>query len=437
MRDPKIVRTQTHIPALDGLRGIAIILVMLFHLTYFRPGGALDAAFLGLTKYGWTGVDLFFVLSGFLITGILLEAKGAPNYFKNFYTRRALRIFPLYYGFVAFLIFVYPLASAQFRAERHILVENRWWVLGYAVNWIVAWTGDFSRTPLGTGGFWSLAIEEQYYLVWPAVVVLLSRRALFRVCIGIALFSLLVRFAMAFAGFAWAAVNFVTFARFDGLALGGALALVARTASGLTPLRRFAWAAAGLALAGLAFIHVVFIRSHHTSAPKVTAMQLALLPILWASTLVLTQTAATSSLIGAITRAPLLRTFGKYSYSLYLFHGHLVLLPDGMGYEITPHLVPKVFGSVLPAQLAYLAITFTICLGLSWLSWNLWENQFLKLKRFFPSGSAKRALTQHPESSRENRAQPLAPALQCRGTGKSASDRTELRHCPTDLRLKE
>lgn len=408
VRDPKIVRTQAHIPALDGLRGIAIILVMLFHLTYFRPGGRLDVAFLRLTNYGWTGVDLFFVLSGFLITGILLEAKGAPNYFKNFYARRALRIFPLYYGFVAFLFFIYPLAAAQFRVDRHILVENRWWVLGFAVNWIVAWTGDFSRTPLGTAGFWSLAIEEQYYLMWPAVVLLLSRRVLFRVCIGIALFSVVVRFVMAFAGFGWAAINMVTFARFDGLALGGALAVVARTVSGLTPLRKFAWPAAGLALAGLAFIDVVFIRSYHTSGPKVAAMQLALLPILWASTLVLTQTAATYSLIGLITRAPLLRTFGKYSYSLYLFHGHLFLLPAGMGYKITPHLVPKIFGSVLPAQLAYLAITFTICLGLSWLSWNLWENQFLKLKRFFPSGSARRALSQHPESSRENRAQALA-----------------------------
>ena len=214
MRNPQIVRTQAHIPALDGLRGIAIILVMLFHLTYFLPGVPLDVAFLRLTNYGWTGVDLFFVLSGFLITGILLEAKGTPNYFKNFYARRALRIFPLYYGFVAFLIFVYPLAAAQFRAERDILVENRWWVLGYAVNWIVAWTGDFGRTPLGTGGFWSLAIEEQYYLMWPAVVLLLSRRVLFRVCIGIALFSVVVRFVMAFAGFGWAAINFVTFARF-------------------------------------------------------------------------------------------------------------------------------------------------------------------------------------------------------------------------------
>jgi peptidoglycan/LPS O-acetylase OafA/YrhL len=385
---PEIVRTQVHIPGLDGLRGVAIILVMLFHLTYFQPARTLDRVFLRLTNYGWTGVDLFFVLSGFLITGILLEAKGAPNYFRNFYARRALRIFPLYYAFVLFLIFIYPLAGTQFRAERHVLIENQWWVWTYTVNWLVALTGDFSRTPLGTAGFWSLAIEEQYYLLWPAIVLLLSRRSLLRVCISVALFSIVLRFVMAYTGFGWAAINMVTFARFDALALGGALAILARSPPGLVPLRKYAWIATVLALAGLAVIDLVSIRWYHTNGQRVTAMQLALLPLLWVSSVVLTQTAAPSSYIAKFTSARLLRTFGKYSYSLYLFHGHLVLFPQGMGYRIRSQWVPKVFGSVLPAQICYLFITFVVCLGLSWLSWNLLENQFLKLKRFFPSGSA-------------------------------------------------
>jgi peptidoglycan/LPS O-acetylase OafA/YrhL len=245
----KKTNTSGHMPRLDGLRGIAIILVMFFHLVFFRPACGVDHLFHRFTQYGWTGVDLFFILSGFLITGILLDAKGAPNYFRNFYVRRCLRILPLYYAFVIGLIFLYPLAGPHFRAERDVLVANQPWLWTHTINWLVAKTGSFtSRTTLGTGGFWSLAIEEQYYLVWPVMVLLLSRRALFRTCIGLAVFSIAIRFVMAHTGWSWAA----TFARFDPRAL----AIVARDPAALTPLRRYAWLAAGLALGGLAVIRL-------------------------------------------------------------------------------------------------------------------------------------------------------------------------------------
>ena len=162
----KGINTQGHMPRLDGLRGVAIILVMFFHLVFFQPACRVDHLFHHFTKYGWTGVDLFFILSGFLITGILLDSKGAPNYFRNFYVRRCLRILPLYYAFVLGLIFLYPLAGAHFRAERDTLVANQPWLWTHTVNWLVTKTGDFtSKSTLGTGGFWSLAIEEQYYLM--------------------------------------------------------------------------------------------------------------------------------------------------------------------------------------------------------------------------------------------------------------------------------
>jgi peptidoglycan/LPS O-acetylase OafA/YrhL len=384
----QLPRSSGHMLRLDGLRGIAIILVMLFHLALFRPACRLDYMVHRFTEYGWIGVDLFFVLSGFLITGILLDAKGAPHYFRNFYIRRFLRIFPLYYAFTLVLIFLYPLAGEHFRAERDILVQNQWWLWTYSVNWLVANVGDFSRTTLGTGGFWSLAIEEQFYLLWPAVVLLLSRRALLRTCIGVAIFSMVVRFVLAERGWGWAAVNMATFARFDGLAIGAVLAIVARSSTGLAPLRRPAWITAGLAVVGLRLVDVLVHKFHYFSAENVSAMQLALLPILWGSFLVLAQTAAPSSLIAAITETRFLRSFGKYSYSLYLFHGHAVILPNGLGYGIKDEWVPTILGSVLPAQLLYLIITFGICFGASWLSWHCYENQFLKLKRYFPSGRA-------------------------------------------------
>src|SRR4051812_49312605 len=105
---------RTHaFPGLDGVRGIAILLVMVFHFTNMTPASNIDSFFYRLTRYGWSGVDLFFVLSGFLITGILIDAKGTQNYFCNFYARRALRILPLYYGFVAGLLLLSHRVSGQ------------------------------------------------------------------------------------------------------------------------------------------------------------------------------------------------------------------------------------------------------------------------------------------------------------------------------------
>ncbi len=396
--------TPGRMPRLDGLRGIAIIMVMFFHLASFQPASRIDKLFHRLTQYGWTGVDLFFILSGFLITGILLDAKGAPRYFRNFYIRRVLRILPLYYGFVLALILVYPFAGEHFRTERDVLLQNQAWIWTQSVNWLVTFTGDFtSRTPLGTGGFWSLAIEEQYYLMWPALVLLLSRRALFRTCIGLAVFSITARFVMAQTGWSWAAIYSATFARFDPLAIGGALAIAARAPAGLQRLRKPAWFLAATAVGGLFLVDLAVHKLSHVNRESVLAAQLALLPILWGSSLVLTQTAAASSFISRITMTPFLRSFGKYSYSLYLFHGHLIILPVGMGYNMKGTWMPKVFGSVLPGELLWLIVAFAICFGLSWLSWHLYENQFLKLKRYFPSGGKARG---------SKRSSPITPATE-------------------------
>src|SRR5438105_167735 len=114
---PALSDRSSHLPTLDGLRGIAILMVLFFHMTLLPPATAPDRLLARLMANGWVGVDLFFVLSGFLITGILLDAKGEPHFFRNFYARRTLRIFPLYYGVIAIYLLILPALAPAFAAR--------------------------------------------------------------------------------------------------------------------------------------------------------------------------------------------------------------------------------------------------------------------------------------------------------------------------------
>jgi peptidoglycan/LPS O-acetylase OafA/YrhL len=357
---------------------------MFFHFANMRPASRIDEFFYALTHYGWSGVDLFFVLSGFLITGILIDAKGTENYFRNFYARRALRILPLYYAFVAGLLLLYPRVGGQHVAsEALVLQQNQWWVWTHLVNWLVAKTGDFaSRTPLGTGGFWSLSIEEQFYLVWPAVVLLLSQRQLLRLCVTLVIVATLIRFAMAALGASWAAIFTVTFARMDSIAMGAAIAVIKRSSFGLSRVKRFTPIIAGLALAALLAVEILSRTSHRPSYTLALAIHCTLFVWLWGALVVGTLMAVQGSFLQCLTHAAILRTFGKYSFALYLFHGHMIRLWAKLGFG--PHRGITIAGSVLPWQILYLAVSISASLIVAYLSWHLYEKHFLRLKAFFP-----------------------------------------------------
>src|SRR3954465_2611530 len=140
---------EKHVPALDGLRGLAIILVLLFHFTPSGVGGGVGEKVLGwIGSVGWCGVDLFFVLSGFLITGILYDAKGSSNYFRNFYMRRVLRVFPLYYGVLFFVFIVVPMVHPMTRASDRQFIGNQHWLWLYMANVPQALSNEW---PLKTG----------------------------------------------------------------------------------------------------------------------------------------------------------------------------------------------------------------------------------------------------------------------------------------------
>ena len=174
-----------HLPVLDGIRGMAIVLVLFHHCTDMAVVTGVDKAATLFLHWGGFGVDLFFVLSGFLITGILADTRGHRSFFKSFYARRVLRIFPLYYAICLFSFVVLPnlgplLAGAvgegtaqtiQTKLDRFGTVgADQWYYWTYLSNFVAAKVNAWRHGILDVS--WSLAIEEQFYLVWPLLVFL-------------------------------------------------------------------------------------------------------------------------------------------------------------------------------------------------------------------------------------------------------------------------
>jgi peptidoglycan/LPS O-acetylase OafA/YrhL len=298
-----------HIPVLDGVRGMAIFMVLLFH--FWQSLGAYHfsprvARILTLASIGQKGVDLFFVLSGFLITGILLRTKGSPHYFKNFYIRRGLRIFPLYFA----VVFGCLIAGCWFSLPQ-LQWHNTWWYLFYLQNFGSTFWGLSNRW---LGHFWSLAVEEHYYLLWPLVVLLFNRRKLVVISLSLIIGAILMRIICLTAGLD---VFSFTLCRMDTLAFGSLLAILFtshihwQTAVRWT--RNLALPVAGVAFASF------FILSG-TGNPILQAVKYTLFALLCAFVIVLALSPGSWNLAPRIFSWHWLRGMGKTSYAMYVFH---------------------------------------------------------------------------------------------------------------------
>lgn len=369
-----------HIPALDGVRGIAVVVVMVLHFTMLvptTPGESLLATGVGI---GWAGVDLFFVLSGFLITGILLDARGTDGYFRTFYARRALRIFPLYYAFLFVLFVLFPLV----RASGHEPLGPQLWTLAYLHNVLMGF-GGWEAVPAHTTHLWSLAIEEQFYLVWPLVVLRSSRTLLLRVCLWAVAIAWFTRLGLHMALDGGAAGYALLPARMDALALGGLLALAVRQEGWVERMRRWLPAATvtgGALVAATAVLSVRLSPGEGWFPPLALHVQLLGYPgvDLLSGALVGFAVLPGRSPFRAALTWPFLVKLGKYSYALYLLH---IPLRNLLRSRYFAEGLPTVWGSQVPAQLLLLVA----CIGLTYLvalaSWHLFEKHFLRLKERF------------------------------------------------------
>lgn len=378
-------RIDSKIPALDGVRGLAIALVFVAHLC---PGLVDDA--------GWSGVDLFFVLSGFLITGVLADGAEHPNRARTFYTRRALRIFPLYYAtLLAVLIaapaFRWPLFSVLPRhapTVRSITHELAWY-WPYLANWSIGLLRPHHPGPLAH--FWSLAVEEQFYLVWPLVVWRASRRGAMRVAIGALVGSVALRVALVIAGAPYLTTYVLTPCRLDGLAIGAIIALLVRRPAGVAGARRVVMPLAGagaLALVGLALTRP----SLTNQDPWVQTVGFVAFGWVYGGLVVMALAFAPATL----TWAPL-RWVGVRSYGLYVLHPFVIF-------------ALATYTSIDPGTLAFSAVTLTTSAAVAALSYRYFERPLLGLKdRLAPAyqqSTVRRKTTRHGNCSGRDVASP-------------------------------
>jgi peptidoglycan/LPS O-acetylase OafA/YrhL len=362
-------------PAADGIRGLAILVVVVHNSEFVERNGT---GFLlkltgAITATGWVGVELFFVLSGFLITGILVDALGSQNYFRNFYIRRTLRIFPLYYAVLILALLVFP-HVANVPEWTAVARKNQWWYWSYLSNW----GNTFGYSVLGFTHFWSLAVEEQFYLVWPLLVFALSRRGLTGLCAFMLATTPLVRLGLHLAGLPPQAAYEFTIARWDALAAGALLALLMRDARVPESLARWMRQVTVASFCALGVL-VLYERGFHADDLLVQVAGQSLIALLSASLVYycVAPPAGAALRVQRVMSAGWLRFFGKYSYAMYVLHFPIQRI---LGFYLADTLNAGGPTARFLKLVTYLACIIALSTVAAMVSWSVLEKPFLDLK---------------------------------------------------------
>lgn len=367
------------IPGVEMLRAVAIIAVLLQNRTSpaFETEGWFAHIWSLISGTGWSGVQLFFVISGFLITGILLDKAGQPGALKNFYMRRLLRIFPIYFAFLAFFYLLLPALNA-FPRWLEPSQEHQVWFWTYLVNWVQPYVEG-----LRFGHLWSLAIEEQFYLLWPWLVLFVAPRRLIVICVLLILSAPLVRLGLWWFDPHWeqSAYTF-TPARWDALALGALLACLLRDEAFAG--RPLSWARPVFyGLLALILGQLLWFHEFRAVTGPLGLINQTTVAFLSAAALVMALSVSRPEGPGWQARiGRVLMTIGKYSYALYLVHMPIKMWWTQSDLALVPADFPVPVGEVAALLGNFLAV-FALSLALSWLTWRLIEQPFLRLKRHF------------------------------------------------------
>jgi peptidoglycan/LPS O-acetylase OafA/YrhL len=357
---------------LDGLRGFALILILLFHAVS-QEGAYPPGTFLHYLQrsfaMGWTALDLFFVLSGFLIGGILMDARESRSYFKTFYARRVFRIVPVYFAWVLIYVLVAAFASGLVVALsntglRPPLDFSIWSHFLFLQN-----SFDFQYHGLAGAWFghlWSLAVEEQFYLLAPLAVRVIPPRQLKWVLAGVILTAIVTRFYLRFG--AHMPVDMVTtrtVSRMDSLAIGMLAAVLVRSESGQRWLGRNLSALRAILAALAAGVLGLFLFSFGSNTPGMQMIGFTWMAAFYAAVLLLAVQNRSGWLAGFL-RMPLLLELGSVSYCFYLVH----LVSTVSLQALIFHHAPRIS---TPAAAAVTALATLLAYGVAKLSWIYFE----------------------------------------------------------------
>lgn len=365
----------SRVPTLDGVRGVAILVVIVHNAMWVAESGSYLAVkiLVALAATGWVGVQLFFVLSGFLITGILLDSKGKAGYFRSFYIRRGLRILPVYFLLVSVAVVVARFVVRDTMWAESVLA-NQWSYWFYYSNWIQ----PFRSGTVGLSHLWSLAVEEQFYLAWPFVVWWLPRRQLMVFCLALLTTTPLIRWGIRLIGLPELAAYTFTISRWDALAAGALVSLLLRDPAGRDLLLR--WYRIALAVSGAGLLALlVWQRGFHSDELAVQVIGQTLVSIASAILIVaaIVEGPAAPVRLQRFLAAGWLRALGKYSYAMYLFHFPISQF-------LTALFGEQVRGADtlwrLPRLGAYVVIVFGLTILAAMASWRLIEQPLLGLK---------------------------------------------------------
>lgn len=343
---------KTYIPALDGLRGIAILLVVLFHTFHFM--------------LGWCGVDLFFILSGFLITSSLIETKEDKNYLKKFWLKRILRIFPLYY--LILIIILIP----KFFFNIDTVSYNSWSYWFYLQNWVYVYNGVFPDGKDTLNHFWSLAIEEQFYLLFPFVIKYTPKKNLVAVLFTFIVIAVGARYYF----FAHKNIGYyvATVSRLDALSIGALMAFSVREYKHL--LEKYIHVAFYSTLCYVIFAIAIY-QDLHFSNPLIATFGLTAFAILFACILIYSISNFKNNFLTTILNNRYLKFIGKISYGLYVYHWVLYVF-------LRPLFLDFLFNStqlIIVSKVIASSLIFLLALTTSYLSYRYFEKRIMSLRK--------------------------------------------------------